>query len=200
MVHKILTMPKSKQFDKNKVLLAASEVFHRNGYNGTSIDQLLTATGLSRSSLYDSFKDKHNLYLETLEFYKTSRAEQLDKLDEKDLNGLQKIEMMFSEVTKHLVNHPDDNGCLLVNAAAEMSKQCFKTAQVICNNKDDVQDLLTIWLTDAQDKKAIKLSKPVKVYSQFLYNTLLGLRVMSQSGAGKTELNNVVKVALDSLN
>jgi hypothetical protein len=80
-----------------------------------------------------------------------------------------------------------------------MSKQCFKTAQVICNNKDDVQDLLTTWLTDAQDKKAIKLSKPVKVYSQFLYNTLLGLRVMSQSGAGKTELNNVVKVALESL-
>lgn len=193
-------MPKTKQFDKEKVLKAASEVFQKNGYNGTSIDEILIATGLSRSSLYDSFKDKHNLYLETLEFYKNSGVNKLDKLDEKDLNGFQKIEMMFAEVVKHLINYPDDNGCLLVNAAAEMSKQCFKTAQVICNNKDEVQDLIASWLTDAQNKKVLKLSKSPKVYSQFLYNTLLGLRVMSQSGATKLELNNVVKTTLDSLN
>lgn len=192
-------MPKAKQFDKDKVLQAASEVFHKNGYNGTSIDEILTATGLSRSSLYDSFKDKHNLYLETLEYYKNSGNNQLEKLDQKDLNGLQKIESMFNEVVKHLVNHPDDNGCLLVNAAAEMSKQCFKTAQVICNNKDEVQDLIASWLTDAQNKKVLSLSKSAKVYSQFLYNTLLGLRVMSQSGASKADLNNVVKVTLESL-
>ena len=49
-------MPKTKQFDKNYVLQAASDVFQKNGYNGTSIDEILTATGLSRSSLYDSFK------------------------------------------------------------------------------------------------------------------------------------------------
>jgi TetR/AcrR family transcriptional repressor of nem operon len=192
-------MPKAKQFDKDKVLQAASEVFHKNGYNGTSIDEILTATGLSRSSLYDSFKDKHNLYLETLEYYKNSGNNQLEKLDQKDLNGLQKIENMFNEVVKHLVNHPNDNGCLLVNAAAEMSKQCFKTAQVICNNKDEVQDLIASWLTDAQNKKVLSLSKSAKIYSQFLYNTLLGLRVMSQSGASKADLNNVVKVTLESL-
>ena len=193
-------MQKTKQFDKNKVLQAASAVFQKNGYNGTSIDEILVATSLSRSSLYDSFKDKHNLYLETLEFYKNNGTNLLDKLDEKDLNGFQKIEIMFNEVVKHLIDNPDDNGCLLVNAAAEMSKQCFKTAQVICNNKDEVQDLIASWLLDAQNKKVLKLSKSAKVYSQFLYNTLLGLRVMSQSGACKADLNNVVKVTLESLN
>ena len=193
-------MPKTKQFDKNYVLQAASDVFQKNGYNGTSIDEILTATGLSRSSLYDSFKDKHNLYLESLEFYKNTRTQMLDKLDEKDLNGLQKIEMMFNEVVKHLINNPNDNGCLLVNAAAEMSKQCFKTAQVICNNKEEVQDLIASWLQDAQNKKVLKLSKSPKVYSQYLYNTLLGLRVLSQSVSNKADLNNVVKVTLESLN
>ena len=193
-------MPKTKQFDKNYVLQAASDVFQKNGYNGTSIDEILIATGLSRSSLYDSFKDKHNLYLESLEFYKNTRTQMLDKLDEEDLKSLQKIEMMFNEVVKHLINNPNDNGCLLVNAAAEMSKQCFKTAQVICNNKEEVQDLIASWLQDAQNKKVLKLSKSPKVYSQYLYNTLLGLRVLSQSGSNKADLNNVVKVTLESLN
>lgn len=193
-------MPKYKQFNKEKVLEAASVVFHEKGYNGTSIDEILTATGLSRSSLYDSFKDKHNLYLQSLEFYKTTNDKKIQTLDEKDCNGLQKLESMFKGVINHLSENPNDNGCLLVNAAAEMSKQCFKTSQVICNNKEEVQEIFTTWLVDAQEKKAVKLQKPAKIYGQFLYNTLCGLRVMSQSGAGKTELSNVVKVALDSLN
>lgn len=193
-------MPKYKQFDRDKVLEAASVVFHEKGYNGTSIDEILTATGLSRSSLYDSFKDKHNLYLQSLEFYKNENDKKIHNLDEKNLNGLQKLETMFKSVVNHLSENPDDNGCLLVNAAAEMSKQCFKTSQVVCNNKDEVQNLFSAWISDAEEKKVIKLQKPAKVYGQFFYNTLCGLRVMSQSGAGKTELSNVVKVALDSLN
>lgn len=100
----------------------------------------------------------------------------------------------------HLINHPDDNGCLMVNAAAEMSKRCEKTAQVICNNKDDVQELFATWLNDAQEEKVINLSKPAKSYSPFLFNALCGLKVLSQSGASKAELNNVVKVTLDALN
>ena len=193
-------MPKVKTFDKTKVLEAASNIFRQKGYNGTSIDDVLTATGLSRSSLYDSFQDKHNLYLQSLEFYKNSNDEKLEALNDKDLNGFQKIESLFKGVVNHLTNNPDDNGCLMVNAAAEMSKQCCKTSQVVCNNKEEVQEILSSWLSDAQAKNIVTLSKAPKVYSQFLYNTLCGLRVMSQSGATKTELNNVIKITLDSLN
>lgn len=193
-------MPKTKLFNKENVLEAAAGIFKQKGYNGTSIDDILNATGLSRSSLYDSFHDKHNLYLQALEHYKTSSDEKLETIDQKNLNGYQKIESLFKSVVNHLVDHPDDNGCLLVNAAAEMSKQCYKTSQVLCNNKDEVEDLLSGWLVEAKDKEVLKLSKPAKVYGQFLYNTLCGLRVMSQTGASKAELNNIVRVALDSLN
>lgn len=193
-------MPRIKKFNKTDVLAAAASIFQQKGYNGTSMDEVLKATGLSRSSLYDSFGDKHNLYIQSLEFYKENEQKLSEKIEDKPVNGLQKIDYLFKNVVDHLVAHPDDNGCLLVNAAAEMSKQCFKTQQVICNNKDEVQDLLTGWLNDAQSSNILKLSKPTKNYSQFLYNTLLGLRVMSQSGATKQELNNVVKVTIDSLN
>lgn len=193
-------MPKTKQFNKEVVLEAAAGIFRQKGYNGTSIDDILNATGLSRSSLYDSFQDKHNLYLQSLEFYKNSHDKKIQSVDEKNIDGFQKLETMFKSVVNHLVENPNDNGCLLVNAAAEMSKQCYKTSQVVCNSKEEVQDILSSWLDDAEQKKVIKLHKPAKVYGQFLYNTLCGLRVMSQSGASKTELSNVVRVALDSLN
>ena len=63
-------MPKVKQFNREKVLEVAAAMFHQKGFNGTSIDEILKASGLSRSSLYDSFKDKHTLYLQALDFYK----------------------------------------------------------------------------------------------------------------------------------
>jgi TetR/AcrR family transcriptional repressor of nem operon len=192
-------MPKVKQFNKEKVLEVASSIFHQKGYNGTSIDEILKATGLSRSSLYDSFKDKHNLYLQSLDFYKSAENKNLESVNARKLNGIQKIEYLFREVVNHLVNHPEDNGCLMVNAAAEMSKKCEKTSQVICNNKENVQELFTLWLTDAQGENLISLEKPAKTYSPFLFNALCGLKVMSQSGAGRAELNNVVKVTLDAL-
>lgn len=192
-------MPKVKQFNREKVLEVASHIFHQKGYNGTSIDEILKATGLSRSSLYDSFKDKHSLYLQALDFYKNAESHAYQQVHETKLNGVQKIEQVFREVVNHLVNHPEDNGCLMVNAAAEMSKKCEKTAQVVCNNKESVQELFTIWLEDAQQNGIVKLQKTPKSYSPFLFNALCGLKVLSQSGASRTELNNVVKVTMDAL-
>ena len=192
-------MPKTKQFNREKVLEVASSIFHQRGYNGTSIDEILKATGLSRSSLYDSFKDKHSLYLQSLEFYKNRETSFYDTVDQTKFTGLQKIEHLFNEVIKHLIEHPEDNGCLMVNAAAEMSKKCEKTAQVVCNNKDEVQDIFTSWLEDAVSKNVLKLTNTPSSYSPFLFNALCGLKVLSQSGATKEELNNVVKVTIDAL-
>lgn len=192
-------MPKVKQFNREKVLEVASSIFQKKGYNGTSIDEILKATGLSRSSLYDSFKDKHNLYLQALEFYNNAEKNIYETVDQKKLNGVEKIEFLFRQVVNHLINTPDDNGCLMVNAAAEMSKQCEKTARFICNNKEHMHELFTGWLTEAQNDNVIKLSNPAKSYAPFLFNALCGLKVLSQSGATKTELNNVVKVTLDAL-
>lgn len=193
-------MPRIKKFDKEKVLEAASSVFQNNGYNGASIDELLTATGLSRSSLYDTFTDKHNLYIQSLEFYKNKNSAQIKNINNNNNNGLEKIETLFNRVVSHLKNNPNDNGCLLVNAAAEMSKQCFKTAQVICNNKIEIQSIFNEWITDAQKEKLIPNDKAVESYSQFLYNALCGLRVLSQSGASEKELYNVVKITLKIFN
>ena len=98
-----------------------------------------------------------------------------------------------------MVEHPEDNGCLMVNAAAEMSKKCEKTAQVVCNTKESLQELFTIWLDDAKEKNVLKLQKSTSAYSPFLYNALCGLKVLSQSGGSRVELENVVNVTLSAL-
>ena len=50
------------KFDRNHVLLQAADVFAARGYEGTSVSQLVAATGLLRGSLYGAFGSKAELF------------------------------------------------------------------------------------------------------------------------------------------
>ena len=92
-----------------------------------------------------------------------------------------------------------ENGCFMINAATEMCINCDETTNIVVTNKKQIEDTLTSWIDEAQREGVLKLSKPAKAYGSFLFNSLCGLKVMIQSGAGKTELNNVLKITMDAL-
>src|SRR5215469_11280107 len=62
-------MARPREFDSDSALESAMQVFWAKGYEATSLDDLCEATGLSRSSLYGTFGDKHDLLLRSLERY-----------------------------------------------------------------------------------------------------------------------------------
>lgn len=59
-------MARPRNFSEDTVLAQAGDLFARMGYNGTSIDDLLSATGLQRGSLYKAFGSKRNLFEKVL--------------------------------------------------------------------------------------------------------------------------------------
>ncbi len=62
-------MPRPKSFDPETVLTKAMGVFWEKGYDAASISDLTAAMGINRFSLYDTFGDKHALYLKALDVY-----------------------------------------------------------------------------------------------------------------------------------
>jgi TetR/AcrR family transcriptional repressor of nem operon len=62
-------MARHKEFDKAEVLEKAMQLFWQQGYEATSVRDLIEATGISSSSLYESFGDKRALYLAALRLY-----------------------------------------------------------------------------------------------------------------------------------
>jgi len=59
-------MARPRNFSEESVLAQAADAFARMGYNATSIDDLLSATGLQRGSLYKAFGSKRNLFEKVL--------------------------------------------------------------------------------------------------------------------------------------
>src|SRR2546423_4201723 len=63
-------MARHKEFDRDEALQKAMEVFWSHGYEAASIQELVKQMGINRQSLYDTFGDKHALYLAALDRYR----------------------------------------------------------------------------------------------------------------------------------
>src|SRR5260221_11057894 len=75
-------MARPREFDREEALERATAVFWAKGYASTSTDDLLSAMGIARQSLYNAFQDKRALYLEALERYqRTTIAGHLQRLN-----------------------------------------------------------------------------------------------------------------------
>ncbi len=68
MVQKV-SRGRPRKFDSDQVLARVRDVFWKTGFAATSMDQLSTATGVHKPSLYGAFGDKKQLYLKALDAY-----------------------------------------------------------------------------------------------------------------------------------
>lgn len=62
-------MGRSREFDRDRALVAAVEVFWRNGYGSTSVQELVRAMGIHRASLYEAFGSKEQLFADVVRRY-----------------------------------------------------------------------------------------------------------------------------------
>ena len=105
-----------KQFDQNEVLDRAMMLFWSQGYEATSIDQLVEATGINRGSLYGTFKDKNGIFLAVIDRYLETVAKSL-MVTLSDPNPRQAIERMFDSIVGRLSDPKFPRGCLIVNTS-----------------------------------------------------------------------------------
>src|ERR1700722_299427 len=100
-----------KQFDRDEVLERAMVVFWRNGFQATSIQDLVEATGVNRGSLYPTFGDKRGLFLAVLKHY----SERFGKPMMAQLNDpdpRKAIEGMFEAIIRRASDPRWPRGCL----------------------------------------------------------------------------------------
>lgn len=120
-------MSRPCSFDSHTVVDAAMQAFWIGGVNGTSVDDLLQATGLSRSSLYNSFGNRDGLLRAAVERYAHEQAAAIHKLfQNKSLD--QALTALFVDAATR--NH-EGRGCLLVNAVGALHSPESQAMEVV---------------------------------------------------------------------
>jgi TetR/AcrR family transcriptional repressor of nem operon len=112
-------MPRTRAFDADDVLEQAMATFWRRGYRATSLDDLLEAMRLSKSSFYQAFGSKRDVLIEALRRYARSGMQGiLDPLMKPDA-GRAEIEETFARLVRYAASAAGKRGCLVNNCVVE---------------------------------------------------------------------------------
>jgi TetR/AcrR family transcriptional repressor of nem operon len=192
-------MARPRQFDHQAVLDQAMRLFWQQGYAATSIQDLVDATGVSRSSMYCSFGDKQRLFLAAVDRYvsqvSAARLERLRAL------GPAKAALRdyFEGMIAFAQGEGQRLGCLLTNAAVEVAPHDAEIAATLRASLGAVEDALFDIIRRGQAQGEIAAGKDARALARFLLGVIQGLRVLVRARADEANLRDVVTTALSTL-
>src|ERR1700761_9480532 len=108
-------MARPREFDETEALTRARELFWRDGYAATSLAGLLDAMAISKSSFYETFGSKHELFLRALADYQDERASQVETQLARGPDARAAIEALF----RNIGHGEQAKGCMSCNEAIE---------------------------------------------------------------------------------
>jgi TetR/AcrR family transcriptional repressor of nem operon len=191
-------MGRSREFDENVVLQKAMELFWEQGYEKTSLSDLVEHMGIHRRSLYDTFGDKHTLFLKTIDCY-----------DELIKNKIQ-AEILHAKTTKQAIQFIFDFmiegyedrqwGCLIVNSATEMALRDKEVEEKIEEAFMQTEHFLAALVRKRQQTGEFSCEYDAEVLAEILQNTLLGIRVLLRTSASKEKMHRIADFFVNLLN
>ncbi len=191
-------MARHKEYVREEVLEAATQLFWENGYEGTSMNGLVEATRLHRRSMYEEFGGKDGLFLECINHFVHETTKDVGGLLKRKPLGFQNMENFFYNRVDYVASSKF-NGCLLIKSAVE--KELLNE-----DAQKKVQFFLTLTekafyecLQSAQEQGEIPKDKNCKMLAKYLMCFLEGLMVMGQSSSSKKELKRVVETVLSTV-
>jgi TetR/AcrR family transcriptional regulator, transcriptional repressor for nem operon len=190
-------LARTKEFRPEEALDAAVQLFWRRGYEATSMRDLLDGMGIGRGSFYDTFGDKHALFLASLDRFEEVRTAWIDEALEG--SGLGGIEEVFRRTIEGMVRFEPRRGCLLANTAVELAPHDPEVAARISRHVRRTEEAFAGALVRARGAGEIPAQADPKVLARFLVSNLHGLRVLARAGSDRETLEDAARVALQAL-
>jgi AcrR family transcriptional regulator len=190
-------MGRPREFDVDRALDRALDVFWRNGYEGASISHLTEAMGISPPSLYAAFGNKEKLFRRALDRYVETRTRfWQEAMEAPTARGM--IERLLDGTVKFLSDKCNPSGCLLVRGAMSCSEAADKIARELTAKRAQGE----AWLSEKLEEDRVKGELPPGLdpadYARYIMTVLEGMSVRAAGGAGRDELRKVADMALRS--
>ena len=187
-----------REFKTEQALAAAMQQFWRVGYEATSLQDLLKAMQLSKSSLYQTFGSKHELFLRSIDFYQQAVVDELQT----SLNNSRTSKVFFKEFFDSVIAEAatkKKKGCLLVNTVNELSHRDKAVSKQVLNGFDNVANIIKQAVVRGKNEGSIKTSLNTDTLVNYIVANVSGLRTMVKSGVDKSALNAVVNMIMKTM-
>ncbi|MEU3741863.1 TetR/AcrR family transcriptional regulator [Streptomyces sp. NPDC032198] len=209
-------MARPRTFDEERALDAAMHAFWVNGYEATSTQDLCDATGLGRSSIYNTFSSKHELFQRALARYMDSMTSiQVEILDDTERTPMERLRALFTRIVDSEFECREggqDNedggdgqdgghsiGCLTVNTTVELAGRDPEAAEMLARDLAVRLAAISAVIRTGQGSGDIASERDPGDLARFLNAVIGGMRVAAQGGADREALTAIADTALDAL-
>lgn len=193
-------MARPQEFDTEQALNQAIELFWKNGYERTSLSDLLNHMHIRRSSFYNTFGDKRGLFIQALDKYmKFANDDFIVNTLNSHGSGLEGIHQVFQLLVNALATDAECKGCLMVNAQIEVARTDDVVKQMIGLSLDRIHNALFGALQRAQAAGKIRPELDLEATSKFLMSIIISLRVMGRYTNTRQDFEQVTQMALSLL-
>jgi TetR/AcrR family transcriptional repressor of nem operon len=194
-----IEVARTKEFEPDRALDSAMDLFWRQGYEATSVHDLLAEMGIGRGSMYDTFGDKHTLFLAALDRFEETRVSRADGILASSASAVEGIRRLFETTIEGLVSYEPRRGCLLANTAVELAPHDEEVAGRISRYVRRTEDAFERALVRGRAAGEVPANKDPKALARFLVSTLHGVRVLARAGVDRAVLDDSVRTALEVL-
>ena len=192
-------MARQKEFHLGEVLHKAMEVFWTRGYEAASIQDLVKHMGINRQSMYDTFGDKHSLFLQALDRYREIQSRKVFEVLERPGSMKKNLRQLFEEAVARSLSAEGRRGCFVGNSMSELAGRCEETATRTCNSVASAEKMFQKALQRGKEQGELRRVSDTRAVARFLYSNFQGLLLIAKATRDRKLLNDVVKVTLSVL-
>lgn len=187
------------EFNPDIALESAMQLFWRKGYESSSLQELLTTMGLSKSSFYQTFKSKHALFQSCIQHYRqTLNNEMRTQLKNTD-SGKTFINNLFYNVANETSGPGARRGCLLMNTASEFAQTDQEIAELVSSSIDSITNAFELAIQQAQQQGEIPSDKDARTLATYLVSNMSGLKNMVKAGADRETVKRIASIVMTAL-
>ncbi|GGF32979.1 TetR family transcriptional regulator [Aliidongia dinghuensis] len=188
-------MARPREFDEAEALAQARDLFWRQGYEATSLADLLDAMAISKSSFYETFGSKHALFLRALEQYQDERSNEIETHLKRGPTARAAIEALV----RGIVACDAARGCMTCNEAVELAPRDPTVEAQVSVALAHFERQLETTIVRGQREGSIGRTYDAATLACLLAVSLSGLQVMIRAQTGRSRLDAIVESILKLL-
>lgn len=194
-----MNLGRPREFDIDRTLESATRQFWAVGYEATSLQDLLRVMRLSKSSLYQTFGNKQQLFIQCLDHYRQSMVVQLEEKLAANNSAKRFLREFLEDIVAESQQKTGRKGCLLVNTANELCQRIPEVQLAVAEGAGAVLKVFRRAMELAVEQGDIASSAPIESLVNFYFSGASGLRTMVKAGVDKHDLEPVVALIMDTI-
>jgi TetR/AcrR family transcriptional repressor of nem operon len=165
-------MARSVEFNECEIIDKAMNVFWEKGYHATSMQDLVDAMQINRSSLYNTIGDKHCLFIKCVTSYAELALKETKEKVAKESSALQALINIIRDKAAWVVD--SEKGCLGIKTVFEIAPEDAEVRNVLNKNNKLYLKLMTDIIQKAIDDKELEDTEDASLLAEYIMTTFTG--------------------------